>query len=656
MAIQKRLHLVALILILLLPGPLAAADRWQLAGPEGGRIPALLLDPSDPQVLYAAADYGGVFKSPGSGVAWSPVNEGLRGAEVLSLAADPGHPGTIYAGDDHHRIFRSDDGGAHWSGHTVGFSMGLVTAALLVTPEAVYAVVYDSDRPTVYKSIDRGVSWSFLGLSGARTLALDPADPHLLYAGTSGSGVLHSTDGGASWTGAVEGLPDQAAVTALATLPGLGRTIYAAVEGAGVYRSTDGGSHWQRTSRGLLRAEILNLAAGPAPSTLYAVAKPGPSSGHVLYRSTDGGTHWQRAAGQGLPPDFLALTADPRGGAVYAGSGLGSTGVFRSLDGGATWSAFNHGLRAVPVDVLADPKRPGIAYISSSSSGSPLQKTLDGGASWRPLGGFAGILDLLAIDPQRPATLYLSNGSLQRSRNGGRAWEALGPGTYFLAIDPSQPSVLYRYAGAGIERSADAGETWAPDFTLPSCGSSISLAVDPSSEVFVGMSSPCDSASPFLLYKRGLDGSWKAVTGPPMTSLLSTARLAADPRQPSTLYVSVIEHPLQPVPGVFGEVFRSTDGGASWSPVPGLSNGITTALAFPAGEPGAVYAARFGELTSNVYRSVDGGKTWAIAGEGIDGEGIDGGFVLSMSAGGGNPATIYAVTYGGLYSLTRGTP
>jgi len=341
---------------------------------------------------------------------------------------------------------------------------------------------------------------------------------------------------------------------------------------------------------------------------------------------------------------------------VYAGSGLGSTGVFRSLDGGATWSAFNHGLRAVPVDVLADPKRPGIAYISSSSSGSPLQKTLDGGASWRPLGGFAGILDLLAIDPQRPATLYLSNGSLQRSRNGGRAWEALGPGTYFLAIDPSQPSVLYRYAGAGIERSADAGETWAPDFTLPSCGSSISLAVDPSSEVFVGMSSPCDSASPFLLYKRGLDGSWKAVTGPPMTSLLSTARLAADPRQPSTLYVSVIEHPLQPVPGVFGEVFQSTDGGASWSPVPGLSNGITTALAFPAGEPGAVYAARFGELTSNVYRSVDGGKTWAIAREGIAGEGIDGGFVLSMSAGGGNPATIYAVTYGGLYSLTRGTP
>src|SRR5581483_5326405 len=98
-----------------------------------------------------------------------------------------------------------------------------------------------------------------------------------------------------------------------------------------------------------------------------------------------------------------------------------------------------------------------------------LWKTVDGGAAWRETGGLPGFPLLLAIDPRHPATLYLSDQSLRRSRNGGRAWEVLGPpaGADLLAIDPGQPAVLYRYSFSSqkIDRSPDGGKTWALDFT-----------------------------------------------------------------------------------------------------------------------------------------------------------------------------------------------
>src|SRR3954471_11447720 len=493
MPFPRRIHL-ALILILLLPGPLAAAERWQLAGPEGGRISSLLLDPSDPQVLYAAAGYGGVFKSLGSGAAWSPVNEGIRGAEVLSLAADPGHPGTVYAGA-YSGVFRSDDGGARWQGYSIR-DAGFV-GSLVVAPTGIYAVLLTPSSGTpslLYKSTDLGQTWVSLSVGSLTTIAQDPVDLHLLYAGTYGSGVLHETDGGTAWMGSTRGLPAGASVTALATLPG---AVYAAIGGHGVYASTDGGSVWRRVSRGLGGSEVVALAAGPASATLYAVAKTGTS--HTLFRTTDAGAHWRQAAGS-LPAGFTTLASGPHDGAVCVGT---ANGVFRSLDAGATWTA-SQGLRAVPAStVLADPRRPGIAYLTTTNGtppsllGASLLKTFEGGASWSRIDGVGASPSLLAIDPQHPATLFLSTGSFQspglfqRTRNSGRTWERLGPTTYLLAIDPSQPSVLYRVRDpdAGIERSADAGATWVKE--LSPCGSPTALTVTPSSEVFASLSRLC---------------------------------------------------------------------------------------------------------------------------------------------------------------------
>ncbi len=637
----RRSHLV-LILALLLPGP-AAAGVWVPAGPEGGYVHALLLDPSDPRVLHAAAGLGGVFESRSAGAAWSPANEGIRNTSVLSLAADPSHPETIYAGTELEGVFRSDDGGATWSFRSVGIPDGSAVTALLAAPGAVYAIAGDdSSRLTnqVYKSADRGLSWSPLELTHVAALALDPADPHRLYAALPDLGVCRSTDDGATWTALTRGLPANGSAT---TVLGVGSAVYAAFEGHGLFRSTDGGDHWQRVSHGGLDgARVVSLVAGP-PATLYAVTEMGKPPSHGLLRSTDGGAHWQ-PAGQGLPADFLALAADPHGTAVYAGSV--TAGVFRSADAGATWSVSNHGLRAIPTSsMLADPKRPGIVYLTFLSEPG-LSKTVDGGGTWSGIGGLGGFPSLLAIDPQHPATLYLSNPSLLRSRNGGRAWETLGPSVRFLAVDPGQPAVLYRYSASSqkVERSADSGKTWALDFTPPCFVTSLTVLL--SSDVFVGMQ--CDGTAP-IVFQRGKEG-WRPVTirGVFPTAVPSSyAQVAADPRWPATVYVSVCA-PDSPYSDPYPRTYRSMDGGASWELLPDLAEKYIASFAFPVGEPETVYVAWYDGHLSDVFVSHDGGERWEVAAPGLRG-----GDVFMLAA---DPTTVYAATPGGLYKLVADPP
>jgi len=104
-----------------------ALGTWQSLGPGnvGGRTRALLIDPSNPAVMYAAAVAGGIWKTTNAGTSWAPLNDFLANIAVTSMAFDPSNSNTIYAGTgegffnaDGVRgagIFKSNDAGAHWT-------------------------------------------------------------------------------------------------------------------------------------------------------------------------------------------------------------------------------------------------------------------------------------------------------------------------------------------------------------------------------------------------------------------------------------------------------------------------------------------------------------------------------------------------------------
>src|SRR6266853_789344 len=112
-------------------------------------------------------------------------------------------------------------------------------------------------------------SWTGIGPGGgiALSLAVDPATPTTLYAGTQGGGAFKSTNGGTSWNAVNSGLPLNAVVRALAVDPTIPTTLYAGTQSGGAFKSTNGGASWTAINTGLTNLLVFALAIDPITPT-----------------------------------------------------------------------------------------------------------------------------------------------------------------------------------------------------------------------------------------------------------------------------------------------------------------------------------------------------------------------------------------------------
>jgi hypothetical protein len=193
---------VVVALVLLLPGN-AFAGRSLRTGNESQAvtISALVLDPTNPQILYAGKS-SGLFQSRDGGASWSFVSGFAPGF----LAVAPSSVGVNAAGGP--TVSRFDDGGQHWS-LLKDFGGAFVTVTSTVPAvdptdaDRVFVGVNDiitNGSGTVWRSIDGGASWEpVLGpLPFVGILAIDPREPHGTFAGADG--LARSLDGGSTWT------------------------------------------------------------------------------------------------------------------------------------------------------------------------------------------------------------------------------------------------------------------------------------------------------------------------------------------------------------------------------------------------------------------------------------------------------------------------
>jgi photosystem II stability/assembly factor-like uncharacterized protein len=373
--------------------------HWRSVGPfRGGRVTAVAGVRTQPTVFYMGATGGGVWKTENAGITWSPVSDGqIATGSIGAIDVSDSSPNVVYVGTGSEAI-RSN----------VILGRG------------------------VYKSIDAGRTWQFVGLKDVGQigqLKVHPKNPDIAYVAAVGNpfgwgpdrGVYRTKDGGKTWQ-KVLFINEQTGVVSVAVNWSNPDEVYAgawraqrrpwtiisggpAAEG-GVYKTTDGGDHWSRVGNGLpddLIGKVWVDIAQSSPKTIYAQVEAKGAKGG-LYRSTDGGSAWtlQNNSQQlrARPFYFNKVFVNPKNeGDVW----VTELGFHHSADGGKTFVnvATPHGDNHA---VWFNPDNPR-TFIESNDGGANV--TLDGGQSWSSqLNQPTAELYMVDADEQFPYRLY----------------------------------------------------------------------------------------------------------------------------------------------------------------------------------------------------------------------------------------------------------
>jgi photosystem II stability/assembly factor-like uncharacterized protein len=297
-------------------------------GPFLGVVIAIAVDPNDPANVYCAAYGGGVFRSQDRGASWTAVNQGLPDRQVFTLAIHPADPSLLYVGTDQ-GIYYSIDRGTSWKLLTAVLSERNIRAVVIIpgTPDILYAA---TDQGVFQGS---GEKWTHLarGLLNRDVRSLVVSREGNIFAGTFG-GVFKMKKGRGSWEPMNSGLNDKK-VRSLALDPAAPNRLYAGTASGGVFESIAEGRRWKDFNKGLLNSTVLSLLITPAPhKALYAATIVG------VFKN-QGSSGWI-ATDAGLAFTVPALAFNPRNPRnLYAGSG---GHLFKTTDAGAKWQEVSH--------------------------------------------------------------------------------------------------------------------------------------------------------------------------------------------------------------------------------------------------------------------------------------------------------------------------
>lgn len=233
-------------------GP-TAVDVMGGWNPGVGRINVIAFHPTDPNIIFAGAPAGGLWKTTNEGASWTCLTNLMNHVGVSGIAIDPTNPDIIY-------ILTGDGDGEDLS--CIG----------------------------VYKSTNGGSTWSVTGLSwpvadNARgfKLIINPSDVNILYAATS-KGLWRTADAGATW---VKMINNTFTYYDVEFKPGTPTTVYTSTYW-GVYVSTDNGLTWGENDFGTYSGRIQIAVSPDSANIVYAI-----------------GGNYKQIIIPGMPPDTI---------------------------------------------------------------------------------------------------------------------------------------------------------------------------------------------------------------------------------------------------------------------------------------------------------------------------------------------------------------
>jgi photosystem II stability/assembly factor-like uncharacterized protein len=534
--------------------------RWISVGPTniGGRTTSLICHPDNPDVIWIGAAGGGVWHSTDAGLTWSPQWHEQDILNIGALALDPQDPNVLYCG----------------------------------TGEADLS---DDSYPGVglFKSIDSGTSWRLL--AGAEdgqlprrigAIALDPFDSRHIIVGGVGfnessasghdlGGLYSSRDGGSTWSREITFATNNYWCHAVVFHPRKSGRIFTTIteqgSRSGIWRSLDGGQSWEHLTKGL-----------PAPAcfgrTSLAIS---PSDPDVIYAF---------AESENIGQADLLL------------------GVFRSSDEGDSWAdvSGNHFRKEGQISygncIAVHPSNPDIAICG----GVDLHLTKNGGKTWKKVSHWdvkRGKTDYAHADHHavvmplaKPARIYSANdGGMDISEDTGTTWKNRSKGlaaTMFYDMDVAQSDGRNFGGGAQDNGTLVTANGSADDYFEKLGGDGGWIVYDPhdATRVYASMYN--------MQIYRFRNGRVKDVSPPAREAdSIWMCYITMDPAKPTTVYTGS------------SRIWRTTNDGAKWEPISSVLDGSPiTAIEVAESDSRRIYV---GTENGGFFRSIDGGQTWS---------------------------------------------
>ena len=586
-----------------------------------GRIREIAFHPTNPDIFWAGADQGGIWKTTDNGLTYTPIADDLPFLKVSSICVNHENPDIIYMSGG------GTDGG--WWDRTIG----------------------------VYKTTDGGDTWQPTGLNAHlseyesyRRLAMSPDNPDVLLV-TGREGIYRTTDGGQHWTKTTSG-----DYYDLVFNPENGNIVFAAYKD-NIKKSEDGGQTWYSVTDIGYGGYMRNIAISPVNAD-YMVAELDTWIDNVrhsvIYASTDGGESWTRKA---------LLDNDPGGTIGFSSSDTltvyrGWTKIFKSTNLGETWyQKTNWYWNGVHDEVHADhfriKKNPliedrlyfcndGGVYIYNESDDEWLERTAgliisqyycisssqsdpqvllagsqdNGGwyrnkyGNWRTTNGGDGMHTWQHPTNNNIGFSSYPGGKIYRTTNGWSNYYSVhtnidpepqgGDWNSRYAVDPNDFDIIVTGCYPSIYRSADRGNTWNKIGDNLAGGSNFHCITIPETN-----SDYIYASSGSRLY-RTTDGgaSWKSFY--PSTNKIKG--IAVSPYNHNHIWV---------VTGGYSEgqkVFMSRNGGDSWENISGsLPNLPALSVIYEKGTNDGIYIG----MTYGVYYRNNTMDDWTFYGYGI---------------------------------------
>lgn len=620
----------------------------QTNGPPGGYINDVEIDPVDPSILYAAGSREGIYKSVNGGSSWQLLRF-VEPQYVQDLEIDPQNPNVLYCG--YRNLSKSTDGGVSWHEASSGFGEVAHLQVLCFEPtnsNILYmaGVKFDGSGVAMFKTEDGGQNWQDIGGnlntppgSGASALAalgngriLVGVDDRQLQTWHRGK-VFYSSNDGQTWNEIDFGQTADRFIFSIFVNPFDLQEVWISegplyndpISQPVLYRSSDGGIDWEpiHIDVGFDSTQVRVIGAS-LDGKVYV------SGGGTLFFTDNCGASF---VGIDLPTnemtavDFTSIAIHPKDPSMLF-LPLRCTGIAYSEDGGDTWTLRNNGILNTDVNLLAvDPTDPGVVY-ASSSGGVGTFRSDDYGENWSRLdaGGIVhAFCDELIIDPIDSTNVWYVPDVpfIHRSTDRGNTWQVLGDpydgGNFnfcsvYAIAQSSDSDIMYALNnGFGIFKSADAGRSW--EFLHQSeVDYTYSIVVHPSNPDIVYSGYSPKPFQDFAMVRRTLDGgdSWEtALNVPKSTGIVS---VAIDPGDPDVVYAGSTGRGGETGPG--GRIYRSTDGGDSWSELNEHFNMCTIwgqpLLIVDPNDPSVAYTATW---LAGTWKTTDAGEIWTLLGD-----------------------------------------